>query len=107
MKYLLILLALAACGPRTDSYTFEEKEYTQSKLAITVVEHPSLKDLQAAGIAAKAIKETQTETVNLQAWSKINRNGTCEVHIVDPEKSYGPEWMGHEIYHCAYGRWHK
>jgi len=42
----------------------------------------------------------------LMAWSII-RAGNCEVHIVDPSRSYQPQWTGHEVTHCIWGRFHK
>jgi len=97
---LFAVVLLAGCGP-ADGYTFEQKEFDRSAPNITVVTHPSLKDLREA--APASAKEGKAE---LQAWSAITRHG-CEMHIVDPARSYQPEWIGHEATHCVYGRWHK
>ncbi len=97
---LLLPLILASCGKPTssDGYTFDRKEWDQSRLTVQVVQHPSLQDLQAKG--------PKVEGRELQAWGKVNPSGVCELHIVDPTKHYAPEFIGHEISHCAFGRFH-
>jgi hypothetical protein len=104
---LTLLLLLAACNqPHNtgkDQYEFQRKEVFNSHLNINIVEHPTLKDLQAAGNARKA---TTTDTVLVQAWSVIDNKGNCTIHIVDPQVKYAPEFIGHELVHCIYGRFH-
>lgn len=95
------LFALAACQ-RDDSYSFDRKEYERVQPAITVVTHPNLADLRA-----KAPRSARSEDRDLYGWSIIHADGGCEMHVVDPAKSWMPEWLGHETAHCIWGRWHK
>lgn len=83
----------------SDNYTFEKKEWDNKNLSIVVVTHPTYNSLRQSGPAAKQGQE-------LMAWAKVSENGSCEIHIVDPAVSYKPEYMGHELAHCIYGRWH-
>lgn len=99
---LALALMLAACerSPAADTYRFEHKEWQHLAPPITVVVHPSIAALRAA-----APDSARSEGHILMAWSLINSGG-CEVHIVDPAVSYQPEWLGHEVAHCLWGRWH-
>lgn len=109
MKHLAPLLALALFGcdgtPNTgaDGYQFEGREQGWPDVAIAFVEHPTVTDMRRAGMAAGAQVEQGRE---LQAWSAITP-GECTIHIVNPDVAYAPEWVGHEVMHCKYGRWHK
>ena len=100
------LCALSGCGqsPGADGYAFGQKEYDQRRIMVALVEHPSLADLRAAANERGAVVEGGRE---LMAWSVLqtDRSG-CEVHIVDPAVSWHPEWLGHEVAHCFFGRWH-
>ncbi len=99
---ICLSLLFAGCGQGNDGYRFERKEFERSQPAITIVKHRSLADLRAAAPAAAKADENR----DLMAWSIIRRDG-CEVHIVDPAKEWRPEWIGHEVAHCAWGRWHR
>lgn len=102
-KVSILCLILASCDnrpPGKDQYPFNKAEYVRLKPDISFVVHSSLEDLRK-----KAPAESKTEGRILMAWSSLMGN-TCEVHIVDPQVSYKPEWIGHEITHCIYGRWH-
>ncbi len=94
---------LASCNQQqtaADGYRFEKKEYEQTLVGVRFVVHPSIADLRAA-----APREAIVDGRTLMAWSKLGKEA-CEVHIVDPAVSYQPEWIGHEITHCVFGRWH-
>ena len=97
---LPLAIALAGCGKSAsaDGYTFGKAEWIRTDSKISFVIHPSAKALQAAFPGGKG-------TDKLAAWSLI-RGDTCIVHIIDPAVSYEPEYIGHEITHCVYGRWH-
>lgn len=97
----LACLLLAGCGQGSDSYRFERKEFDRPQPAITIVTHPTLAELRAA--APESAKTDRAR--DLMAWSII-RPESCEVHIVDPAKEWRPEWIGHEVAHCTWGRWH-
>ncbi|WP_380873584.1 hypothetical protein ACFB49_42430 [Sphingomonas sp. DBB INV C78] len=101
----MCLLALSACQPPrgSDGYSFEQAEWSNSNLRVTLVLHPTLGDLEREGKAAGALVHREED---IQAWSLIDAHGNCTVHIVDPAKRYMPEFAGHELTHCAFGRFH-
>ena len=94
----LLILLLSGCGS-SDGYEFQTKEFERLEPSVSFVVHPSTEDLRRAGPSVGEDRE-------LMAWAKI-KDGGCEVHIVDPQVSYRPEWVGHEVIHCIYGRWHR
>ena len=98
---LAAVLLLAGCNQSPDGYRFESAEWERTQPNITVVAHPSLAALRAAAPA-----EARVEGRDLMAWSRITREG-CEMHVVDPSASYQPQWIGHEVAHCVWGRWHR
>lgn len=109
MRFIPIFaLALLGCGDGlstgADGHQFEGREKGwPNEMAITIVEHPSVPDMRRSGLAAGAKVEQGRE---LQAWSAIGF-GKCTIHIVNPDVAHAPEWVGHEVLHCKYGRWHK
>jgi hypothetical protein len=100
---------LAGCKPSAgdDDYTFDRKEFVRTQSDVRFVAHRSLADLRSAA-PADTTAATQAEGRQMFAWSRLSGvgYGHCEVHYVDPAVSYQPEWIGHELMHCAYGRWH-
>jgi hypothetical protein len=98
----ILAFALAGCGQGSDSYSFDVKEFERAQVTITIVAHPSLADLRTKAPAAAKVDGGR----ELMGWS-IVRPASCEVHIVDPAKDWRPEWIGHEVAHCFWGRWHK
>ncbi|MGQ3101005.1 MAG: hypothetical protein ACT6Q5_13240 [Sphingopyxis solisilvae] len=97
---IVAALALAGCDGASDGHQFGDKEFHRARPNITVVTHSTLADLRAA--APASAKRGDRE---LMAWGIIRPDG-CEIHIIDPAVSYQPEWIGHEVAHCAWGRWH-
>lgn len=107
-KYLALLGAFAcltSCEQRSsDDYRFDRKEYDRSTVHLTVVEHPSLADLQREA----KVEGADVGDRELMAFGKVEKVGTgCTIHIVDPAVRYAPEWVGHEVVHCIHGRWHR
>ena len=85
-----------------DGYKFEEKEYEKVDLQISfIIIQDQQQFNELASIWAPGVE-------GLQAFSrlqpKINR---CIVYIKDPTWQYTPEFIGHEIAHCIWGRWHE
>lgn len=106
MRSALPLLALLAACERTaaDDHRFVRKEIDNRVVTVTIVPHATVQDLRAAAAASNATIERGREVM---AWSAVYpQSRRCEVHVVDPAVSYQPEWIGHELAHCAYGRWH-
>ncbi len=86
----------------SDGYVFERKEFMHTRFEVRIVEHASFAELLEAlpnGGPPRKIRK-------VKAWSKIEPDGTCEIHIVDQAKFYTPDAIGHELAHCIYGRWH-
>lgn len=105
----LALALLAGCDqqPASDGYTFGPKEFTHPDPAIHFVIHKSIEDLRAAA-PYDVNADARAQGRVLMAFSVMHPGGigTCTVHIVDPAVSYQPEWIGHEVAHCIWGRWH-
>jgi len=104
---LIALSLLIGCNDANpvaaDGYRFEQAEWVNTDLRVRLVLHDTIDDVRAAARAA-GIVEPEGEPV--EAWSTISPSGSCTIHIVDPRKRYGPEYAGHELMHCAFGRFH-
>lgn len=87
----------------SDGYSFLHKEFESTNINIEFVIHDSYRDLQHAAKTSGVKKYNQTRAFSVLHSPEFK---TCTVHIVDPEKRYDPEFIGHEITHCIYGRWH-
>ncbi|MEW4468995.1 hypothetical protein AB1K62_14305 [Parasphingorhabdus sp. JC815] len=104
MRRIIILAApalLASCGQAGDGYAFDGAEFERRSQPVTVVEHASLHDLRAA-----APDEAHVQGRDLMGFSYLRPDG-CEIHVTDLRKSAARSWLGHEMTHCVYGRWHK
>lgn len=104
-RMVLSCLLLAACdggNPEADGYVFSKGEYLNPDVNVVFVLHPSTDELLETAPPSARVKGA-----SLEAYSLIRNGGAdCEVHIVDPNASYKPEWIGHEMAHCLTGRWH-
>jgi hypothetical protein len=106
--WFTLVLCLTGCKPTStgtystaDGYSFERKEFTRTVVDLRIVIHPSQADLSSS------INVTDGSNAPVMAYSIISPTGnTCTVHIVDPAVKYTPEWIGHEITHCIFGRFH-
>lgn len=86
-----------------DGYYFEGKEYEELRAGVEVVLYPSRAKFD------KVAKEKLKGLTSAAMFSILRRDGdkyTCEIHMVDPEVEYLPEFLGHELTHCMWGRWH-
>lgn len=97
------LALLASCGeaPAADGYTFEQEEFFRPAQPIEIVAYDSVADLRRA--ASKLVKLDDGR--ELMAFGLIHPD-KCVIHMVKPSADYQPEWIGHELTHCVYGRWH-
>lgn len=99
------LMALAGCsGAASDGYRYEGSEFERSGVTVTIVTHADLADLRRAA-AARHIDPGPGRKIMAFSTVALDRP-TCTMHIVDPSRSYGPQWIGHELVHCIRGRWH-
>lgn len=108
-KCLIVLaaLTLGSCDkPQyskvgADGYTFGTIQYVKTDLRVEVTVHMSREAL------VEAAKEYGEDRPDLAAFSILYpKSNLCKVHIVNPEASYEPEFIGHELIHCVYGQWH-
>ena len=101
VKYLPLLLLLVSCDAShqgDDGYAFGKKETNYSNITVTIVTYSTDEELQAAA-------KGRGVTTEVGAWGTL-RGSDCTIHIRDPLVAYQPEFIGHEIAHCAWGRWH-
>lgn len=94
-------LFLASCGADADGYDFTGAEYEKRMQDVAVVEHVTMRDLRRAAPAAAHVEGRE-----LMGFSYLRSDG-CEIHVGDLRKSAARAWLGHEMTHCVYGRWHK
>tara|TARA_B110000967_G_C18901961_1_gene576517 strand:- start:13523 stop:13912 length:390 start_codon:yes stop_codon:yes gene_type:complete len=114
MKILIIilttLLLVNACdnspsnnGRGKDNYWFETKEYQKDLVTITLKVYPNKSALRSAAML-KGIDDWK----DVQAFaSLLPQKNKCTIHLVDPKDSYEPEYYGHELAHCIWGRFHE
>lgn len=103
MKRLILAplaLILAGCNGSADGYQFGDPEFERAKPNIEIVTYESVSAVRAA-----APKGAHVEGRDLMAWAVLRKDG-CTIHVLDPSVSYQPEWLGHEVAHCVWGRWH-
>lgn len=102
---IAIIVTLVSCeqgkSPAADDYTFEAKEFEHTDISLKVVVIPDEKKFNE-------LKAKYAPGVDgLQAFSAINpMTKSCTVYIKDPNWEYQPEFIGHELAHCIWGRWH-
>lgn len=100
MKRLIPLcLLLASCNEAPDGYKFEKKEFSQSKVQVELI------TLTEDQFKQERLKRKLPEDV--AAFSVLKKPFTsCKVYLIDPTIKYEPQYLGHEISHCFFGRWH-
>lgn len=85
-----------------DGYIFEGKQYSEPSVTISVVLFPSEKELEKWAWEHEYLVPTRTT-----AFSVLTTDRTkCTIYMVDPDKDYQPESIGHEAAHCFFGNWH-
>lgn len=98
-----LLLLMGGCDQvGADGYSFERKEFTRLRVVVDLVLHPSYEDLNRR-IPKNAIRDPDHPE---RGWAIPRANGTCEMHVLDPDVRHDPEWHGHEFDHCAFGDFH-
>lgn len=86
-----------------DNYYFTGVQYKRSQVEIKLILYSNYDDI------AKAAGEDLSVGPNeyIVAFSKNNiKENVCEIHMIDPEIAYRPEFTGHEMLHCFYGQFH-
>jgi hypothetical protein len=103
-----VSLFLFGCDPApkekgSDGYRFGEKEYEKTTVTIEFVILKNEKEFNDA--AKKYVPNRSRE--GLQAFGRLfPSKNHCILYIKDPNWKYKPEFIGHEVSHCIWGRWH-
>lgn len=101
----LLLLAVpttihARPRPASDGYYFEQGDMQRTKMTLTIELYPSEEALRASSPEFANFPELVAKST----W--MTQTPVCTIKMVDPAKLYEPEFIGHELVHCIYGRWH-
>ena len=110
LKYFACLAVLAipvGCeqGPTlsADGYAMGKGTLDRSEFTVTVVEYRNRAAMLAAGH-----RYLPKDAKGVQAWGTVRKSRpACTIHVVDLDKTYSPEWLGHELAHCMKGEWHR
>lgn len=107
LSIFLLSACLLSCGDGSskksaDGYVFEEKEYEKTQLTVEIVVLKDNTEFQ------KEKNKYAPNVDGLQAFGRlIPSQNKCILYIKDPEWNYAPEFIGHELSHCIWGRWHE
>jgi hypothetical protein len=100
MMPALLVASVIGCDIPGDGYQFKAKEYENKNPNIVFIVHKDEKELH------QSAKQYGVERFRFTKAFSILKPDACIVHILDPSTHYYPEYVGHEITHCMYGRWH-
>lgn len=121
-KMLLAMAALMAATPAMagtfdgysakkakDGYSFGQAEYMKTKVSVEIVYVDSYKDMLAKFDATTGvIKASVVGNEKLRAFSILRpTKDACVIYLIKPDVAYVPEDLGHEMYHCLMGQFHK
>ncbi len=87
-----------------DGYIFRKKEFTQDTVVVTLVTHRTQYQFDQAANRERIIVPRKEKLAAFALISPDNKK--CTIHAIDPNTRYEPEYLGHELVHCFYGRWH-
>ena len=99
-------LLLISCDPGPskgkDGYNFESKEYEKTSLQVEIVIIPDQNEFN------RLAQEWAPGVEGLQAFGRLQPAvDKCIIYIKEPTWQYHPEFIGHEMAHCIWGRWHQ
>ncbi len=106
MLILFSLCFLTSCDTpeAKDGYTFEEKQFERTESSVNIVLLDSRLDLLQKGWELGIPKVLDKKLV---AFSRVSlKSNKCTIYIIDPQEEYQPEFLGHELAHCLWGKWH-
>lgn len=87
-----------------DGYYFEKESMTRNSMQLNIVLVQSQKELESKLSAVGGSVESGREVAAFSVYSETTP--LCTIYMIDPKVSYQPEWYGHELVHCIYGKWH-
>jgi|TARA_R110000803_G_scaffold183188_1_gene245539 hypothetical protein len=102
---ILLLQSITNQGSNTgaDRYRFEVKEYEKTSLEVEIVISANIQEFN--NYAKQYLDGPQDK--NIQAFGRLfPSTNKCIIYVRDPEWDYAPEFIGHELAHCIWGRWH-
>lgn len=107
--YILALLLLTGCtddsSEAPDGYYFEEPEYVKDRL---IVKMELFTDRDEFESVARDLMGPNIVIDQVQAFGTLNPEGnSCTIYTWDARVKYQPEYWGHELAHCVYGKWHE
>lgn len=114
----ILFFSQAVCAelPAADDYYFSQKEYEITELSVKIVVLKDIADLRKT-LEHYGVEEVSTSRkafgpfppkLIIQAFSILRpASQECVIYITDPNWKYQPEYYGHELAHCIWGRWHR
>ena len=108
---MLLCCNFAMAGSRgADDYQFGEKEYEHTEITVKIVVMKNPVEFRKLASAHGLRRETVTALKGkmiVEAFSVLHpKDQQCTVFIKDPDWEWQPEYIGHELAHCVWGRWH-
>jgi hypothetical protein len=105
---LALVASLALATPAlagSDNYSVETKEWDRMSFPVEVTVHKTMSELRQAALQAGVPRDQLRETY---AFSTISKNPLtpCHIHTVEQSQANTRLYIGHELLHCMYGRWH-
>jgi hypothetical protein len=114
MKYLLLIFMFFATVAHaemptnrfnsaklgTDGYKFSTPQYSKSQIQVNIKLLSNDDEVTREARSQGGVFEG-----TISAFSVLKKD-SCDVYIVDPNKKYRPELLGHEITHCIFGQFH-
>jgi hypothetical protein len=85
-------------GP--DYHWFERKQFNRTEFRVRIVYYDDLRTL------ARVYQNFGGSHGGTIYAFQVDRSGVCEIHTIDPMKWYAPQYIGHELFHCAHGSFH-
>lgn len=89
---------------RGNEFTRTEWDRT-SGMNVRIISYKNRAELNAAARAA-GIGIANTRNMNAFSTMPVNPGGVCTIHTLNPKVNTVRTDLGHELMHCAYGRWH-
>lgn len=90
--------------PLNDDHVWRAAQYGRKVVQVEIVIHPTYQNLR---YNYEVRSRKQIGMTWLAAFSVERRDGTCEMHVMDPRVDLKAWTWGHELLHCVYGSWHR
>ena len=88
-----------------DGYTWEQPQFSRTKVEVTIVFFPNRQALRDEARAQHILMDGDSKS-----FARVNavdsEHNRCTLYLISPESIYEPEIYGHELMHCFFGNWH-